>query len=30
MARYRAEGIAYRTLADGQAMIVNGTGTLIV
>jgi dipeptidase E len=30
VARYRAEGIAYRTLHDGQAMIVNGAETLIV
>jgi dipeptidase E len=30
VARYRAEQVAYRTLHDGQAMIVNGTDTLIV
>lgn len=30
VARYRAEGIAYRTLHDGQALLVNGTETLIV
>jgi len=31
VARYQAEGVvAYRTLQDGQAMIVNGTETLIV
>jgi dipeptidase E len=30
VARYQAEGIAYRTLQDGQAMIVNGTERLIV
>jgi len=28
--RYRAEGIAYRTLHDGQALLVNGPGTVIV
>lgn len=30
VARYHAEGTDYRTLQDGQAMIVNGTDTLIV
>ncbi len=30
VARYRAEQVAYRTLRDGQAMIVNGADTLIV
>lgn len=30
VARYRAQRVAYRTLRDGQAMIVKGTGTLIV
>ena len=30
VARYQAEGIAYRTLRDGQAMIVNGAETLIL
>jgi dipeptidase E len=28
--RYRAEGIPYRTLRDGQALVVNGTDTKIV
>jgi dipeptidase E len=28
--RYRAEGIAYRTLHDGQALLVNGPETKIV
>jgi dipeptidase E len=28
--RYRAEGIAYRTLRDGQALLVNGPETTIV
>jgi hypothetical protein len=28
--RYRAEGIAYRTLRDGQALLVNGPHTKIV
>ena len=28
--RYRAEGIAYRTLRDGQALLVNGPQTAIV
>jgi len=28
--RYRAEGIAYRTLHDGEALLVNGTETVIV
>ncbi len=28
--RYRAEGVAYRTLRDGQALLVNGPQTLIV
>jgi dipeptidase E len=30
VARYRAEGIAYRTLHDGQALLVNGSETMIV
>jgi len=30
VARYSAEGIAYRTLRDGQALLVNGTETKIV
>jgi dipeptidase E len=30
VARYRAEGIAYRTLHDGQALLVNGPHTVIV
>ena len=30
VARYRAGGIPYRTLHDGQAMIVNGPGRLVV
>jgi dipeptidase E len=30
VARYRAEGIAYRTLHDGQALLVNGPDTVIV
>jgi dipeptidase E len=30
VARYRAEGVAYRTLHDGQALLVNGPQTLIV
>jgi len=29
VALYQAEGVAYRTLQDGQAMIVNGASTLI-
>ena len=28
--RYRADGVAYRTLHDGQALIVNGPGTFVV
>jgi len=28
--RYRAEGIAYRTLHDGQALLVNGQDATIV
>jgi dipeptidase E len=28
--RYRAEGIAYRTLHDGEALLVNGPETTIV
>ena len=28
--RYRAEGIAYRTLHDGQALLVDGPETKIV
>ena len=28
--RYRAEGVAYRTLRDGQALLVNGPQTAIV
>jgi len=30
VAHYQAEGVAYRTLHDGQAMIVNGADTRIV
>jgi dipeptidase E len=30
VARYQAQGLAYRTLHDGQAMVVHGTDTLIV
>ena len=30
VARYRAEGVPHRTLHDGQAMIVNGPGTVVV
>jgi dipeptidase E len=30
VARYRAEGVAYRTLHDGQALVVNGPATTIV
>jgi dipeptidase E len=30
VARYRAEGIAHRTLHDGQALLVNGSETMIV
>jgi dipeptidase E len=30
VARYRAEGVAYRTLHDGQALLVNGPDTVIV
>jgi dipeptidase E len=30
VARYRAEGVAYRTLRDGQALVINGPGTVIV
>jgi hypothetical protein len=30
VARYQAERIAYRTLQDGQAMIVNGASTRVV
>ena len=30
VARYRADGIAYRTLRDGQALVINGRGTAIV
>ena len=30
VARYRAEGVPHRTLHDGQAMIVNGPGRLVV
>jgi dipeptidase E len=30
VARYQAEGVAYRTLHDGQALIVNGTDMRIV
>jgi dipeptidase E len=29
VARYRAEGIAYRTLDDGQALLVNGPDIVI-
>jgi hypothetical protein len=28
--RYRAEGVAHRTLRDGQALLVNGPHTVIV
>jgi hypothetical protein len=28
--RYRAEGVAYRTLHDGQVLLVNGPDTAIV
>jgi len=30
VARYRADGVAYRTLRDGQALLVNGPDTAIV
>jgi dipeptidase E len=30
VARYRAEGTAYRTLRDGQALLINGPDTVIV
>jgi dipeptidase E len=30
VARYRAEGVAYRALHDGQALLVNGPDTAIV
>ncbi|MGE5289723.1 MAG: Type 1 glutamine amidotransferase-like domain-containing protein [Micromonosporaceae bacterium] len=30
VARYRAEGVAYRTLRDGQALVVDGPDTVIV
>jgi dipeptidase E len=30
VARYRAEGIAYRTLRDGQVLLINGPDTAIV
>ena len=30
VARYRAEGVAYRTLHDGQALLVNGPSTAVV
>jgi dipeptidase E len=30
VARYRAEGVAYRALRDGQAMVVNGSNAAIV
>jgi dipeptidase E len=30
VARYRAEGVAYRTLRDGQALVVNGADTTLV
>jgi dipeptidase E len=30
VARYRAEGTAYRALRDGQALLINGAGTAIV
>jgi hypothetical protein len=30
VSRYRAEGTAYRTLHDGQALLVNGPDTVIV
>jgi dipeptidase E len=29
VARYRAEGVAYRTLRDGQALVVNGADTSV-
>jgi dipeptidase E len=29
IARYRAEGTAYRTLHDGQALVINGPDTAI-
>jgi hypothetical protein len=30
VARYRAEGVAYRTLSDGQVLLVNGPHTEVV
>jgi len=30
VARYRADGIPYRTLRDGQALLINGPQTMIV
>ena len=30
VARYRAEGVAYRTLRDGQALVIDGPGTTVV
>ncbi len=30
VARHQAEGVAYRTLDDGQALLVNGPDTAIV
>ena len=30
VARYRADGVAYRALRDGQALLVNGPDTSIV
>jgi hypothetical protein len=30
VARYRADGVAYRTLHDGQTLLVNGPDTAIV
>jgi dipeptidase E len=30
VARYRAEGVAYRTLRDGQALVVNGAHAMVV
>jgi hypothetical protein len=30
VAQYRAKGVSYRTLHDGQALVVNGLITVIV
>lgn len=30
VARYRAEGVAYRTLHDGQALVIDGPDTVVV